>query len=129
MTESEYSSKVRLLILQILLQHQQSLVMKNKDLDIKKLLVEPVIDIEVMNNCQSNTFLKLNAPTVSKLTVRNLRFFVEEWLSEGIPNVPKEETTIITLANYYYSKRIKELEEKELPTLRSEAKELFDRLK
>lgn len=128
MTASQYGNNIVLLILQIILQHQHSMVGRHKELDIKKLMVEPVIDAEVLTKCQNHTMAKMYAPDIKNLTLRNLKFLVEEWFTTGVPDLPEEPVTLVTLANYYYSLRIQELNEELIPKIRADAKELIAEL-
>ncbi|KAL3233432.1 SWR1-complex protein 7 [Nakaseomyces bracarensis] len=119
-----YGSNMVLLVLQIILQHQHSLVGRDKDLDIKKLMAEPVIDAEVLTKCQNHTMIKMYAPELAKITLRNLRFLVEEWFA-SVPELRREDVTLVTLANHYYALRISEIED-DLPKIRNETKAIIN---
>ncbi|EDO18730.1 hypothetical protein Kpol_1055p87 [Vanderwaltozyma polyspora DSM 70294] len=118
-----YPSNVILLLLQIILHRQQSISHKDKKKDYNLLLVEPVIDTEVLKEFQNHKLVKLHAPDMCNIQLRSLRLLVNEIFEKGIPevegNIP---VNIVSLANYYYAKRIKQIEDVELPRLRNEMK-------
>lgn len=128
MTANQYGNNIVLLVLQIILQHQHSMVGRDKELDIKKLMAAPIIDAEVLAKCQNHSMIKIYAPDITKLSLRNLRYLVEEWFTAGVPELPQEEVSLVTLANYYYSLRVKEIEDNLLPKIRTDARHIITEL-
>ncbi|CCH58599.1 hypothetical protein TBLA_0A08090 [Henningerozyma blattae CBS 6284] len=141
----QYSSNVILLLLQLILYHQESLSHRNKKLRLPNLLVDPIIDEAILNEFKNHTLVKVYAPELCKIQLRSLRMLVKEIFSVGFNieenedningNVKQENVSysdsnqkqdtiinVITLANFYYDKRITEIE-KRLPEIRDEMQE------
>lgn len=126
----QYPSNVLLLLLQLLLQRQQSLVNHDKSLDLAQLLKEPVVDREVQVQFQKHKLVRMYSPELCDVHLRGLKGIVCDLFAEGIASDTDQdqaETTVITLANYYYNKRLAELAEIELPELRQEIKSVLQR--
>ncbi|QLL33250.1 hypothetical protein HG536_0E01610 [Torulaspora globosa] len=124
----EYPSNVILLLLQLLLQRQQTLAHHDKSLDLTQLLREPIIDKEVLAQFQNHKLVKMYSPELCNLHLRALRGLVTDLFTYGIPGaegLDAQETNVITLANYYYNKRLAELTLTQLPELRQEIKSLL----
>ncbi|QLQ80808.1 hypothetical protein HG537_0E01630 [Torulaspora globosa] len=124
----EYPSNVILLLLQLLLQRQQTLAHHNKSLDLAQLLRDPIVDKEVLDQFQNHKLVKMYSPELSNLHLRALKGLVTDLFTYGIPSAESpqgQETNVITLANHYYNKRIGELTLIELPELRQEIKNLL----
>lgn len=83
--------------------------------------MEPIIDRALLVEFQNHTLVKMYAPELQTLQLRSLKSLVNEVFELGTPDVKStDETpvTVVTLANYYYTKRIEELQNYQLPMLR-----------
>lgn len=125
----EYPSNVILLLLQLLLQRQQTLSHQDKSLNLTELLKDPIVDKEVLVSFQSHKLVKMYSPDLCYAHLRSLKSLVSDIFMFGVPSDETDEgdpITVITLANHYYKKRLKELEQEQLPQLRQEMVELFN---
>lgn len=118
----DYPSNVILLLLQIVLQRQQFLAHQDKTLDLDSLLREPIIDRVILTEFQNHKLVKMYLPDFVTLQMRGLKSLVNEVFEEGIADGNSDDDagiTVISLANHYYAKRIRELESSELPALKT----------
>ncbi|CCC72120.1 hypothetical protein NCAS_0J01410 [Naumovozyma castellii] len=115
----QYPANVPLLLLQIILQRQQVLAHKDKNLHMETLIKDPIIDDEILNQFISHKLIKIYTPDLSHMTKRSLKTMVNELFVEGL-STSQDPVTIVTLANYYYERRVKELETELIPQLKSQ---------
>lgn len=120
----DLKSNIALLLLQIILYRQQELCHNNKSIKYTDLLINPVLDDSILKSFSTHKLVKLYAPELHDLDLPRLTAIFHELFFQGIPDI-KEPITIITLANYYYDKRIQELERDEIPKLKHQ---LTDRI-
>ncbi|AQZ18256.1 SWC7 (YLR385C) [Zygosaccharomyces parabailii] len=117
----EYPSNVKLLLLQILLRRQQTLAHQDKSLELTELLREPIVDKEALQQFQSHKLVRMYCSELCAVSTRTLKSLVSELFQIGIPvqaETPHDPVTLITLAEYYYSQRIEEIESQQMPELR-----------
>ncbi|CAI4035283.1 hypothetical protein SMKI_12G4330 [Saccharomyces mikatae IFO 1815] len=120
----DYPSNIVLLLLQIVLQRQQTLAHRDKSLHLQELLREPIIDGDILMEFKKHKLVQFYGPQYCHdISLRGLKTLVKDIFANGIPNVtPHSETnepvTVVALANYYYVQRINELQETELPQLK-----------
>lgn len=123
----EYPSNVILLLLQVLLKRQQTLAHQDKSLNISHLLKEPVVDKDVLVQFQTHKIVKMYSPDLCNIQMRSLKSLISDLFERGLPADETEEgeeiVDVISLANHYYIKRMKELEQNQLPQLRKEIME------
>ncbi|CCK69033.1 Swc7p KNAG_0B06030 [Huiozyma naganishii CBS 8797] len=122
---STFPHNVALLLLQILLQRQQYLAHRDKSLQLKSLLKEPIVDAQVLEQFTSHKLVKLYSPELQDVTLRTLRAMVGQLFVEGAEELSDQQITVITLANSYYNKRIQQLETQLLPQLKQELVQLL----
>ena len=127
---SDYPYSVILLLLQIVLKREQALAHDNRKLSLDKLLTDPIIDDVILSEFQSHNLVKLYAPELCKVSLRRLKALVREVFDAGIPPDTSSQTsekvvTVVTLANYYYERQLKYLEQEELPRLKREMLQLL----
>lgn len=120
--EMDYPTNIKLLLLQLVLEEQEKLAHSSKKLQLADLMTEPIVDAETLERFTKHPLSQLYAPELGSLTVRGLRSAVRDLFDGGVADdtgvaVP---VTVVTLANYYYAKRIQELEKDELPKLKEE---------
>ncbi|CCD27112.1 Swc7p NDAI_0J02200 [Naumovozyma dairenensis CBS 421] len=129
-----YPSNVILLLLQIILQRQQVLSHKDKSLNLQTLLQDPIIDNEVLQQFNSHKLVKLYCPELSSMTRRTLQAMVHDIFQSGFgatSSSPLEEQyanipiTVASLANFYYDKRLNEIQQEELPKLEQQLKDQY----
>ncbi|CAR26541.1 hypothetical protein ZYGR_0H03550 [Zygosaccharomyces rouxii] len=116
-------SNVKLLLLQILLRRQQNLAHQDKSLSLPQLLREPIVDREALQEFQSHKLVQMYSPELCTVPLRTLKNMVSELFERGLPhraNDPDEPVTIVKLAEYYYSERIQEIQDDQLPKLREQ---------
>ncbi|GAV52524.1 hypothetical protein ZYGR_0AG05150 [Zygosaccharomyces rouxii] len=119
----DYPSNVKLLLLQILLRRQQALAHQDKSLSLPQLLKEPIVDRESLQEFQSHKVVQLYSPGLCTVSLRTLKSMVSELFERGLPyktEGPDEPITIIKLAEYYYSERIQEIQDVQMPRLREQ---------
>lgn len=120
----KWDYNVRLLLLQIVLERQETLVQEDKSLQLSELLVDPVIDVEVWTKLITHPVLLYFAPELQEIQVEDLQDEVKALFEEGFPpdceEFEDEDVTVVSLANFYYAKRISELENDKLPVLKRE---------
>lgn len=124
----DYPSNVILLFLQVILQRQHQLVHDDKTVSIEDLLVHPIIDSKILNDLQNHKLTKLYTPMLCTASLRTIKTLFNDIVEAGISaddsikvkeeRLP-EEVNLVALANYYYGKRINELESIEIPALRN----------
>lgn len=118
-----YPYNIILVLLQIILHRQQVITHKNKNLKYEELLENPTIDNETLIEFQHHKLVKLYSPDLCDIQLRRLKTMVIDIFEEGIPHLSSSESlNLITLANYYYAKRIQEIEETEIPELFNDIK-------
>ena len=113
-----------LLLLQIVLQRQQTLAHRDKSLDLQELLREPIIDNDILAEFKKHKLVQLYGPQYCcDISLRGLKTMVTDIFASGIPNAAQpsgndQPVTVVELANYYYMQRINELQNTELPQLK-----------
>lgn len=122
----DYPTNVILLLLQLILQRQQTLAHQDKLLDLTALLKEPLVDKQVLGQFQNHKLVKLYAPELCSVHLRILRGLVSDIFQNARSDQDSsEDITVITLANHYYNRRIEELTVVELPRIRQEMTNLL----
>ena len=128
---TDYPYSVILLLLQIVLKREQTLAHDNRKLSLDKLLTDPIIDEVILSEFQSHNLVKLYAPELCTVSLRGLKALVREVFDAGIPHDTSSQhsgkmvVTVVTLANYYYERQLKYLEQEELPRLKREMLQLL----
>ncbi|KAK5780381.1 Swc7p PWA37_002656 [Arxiozyma heterogenica] len=134
---SELPPNIVLLLLQIILAHQQELCKLDKTLKLEYLLVDPILENEVLQKFTKHPMLKLYSRPTQNLTLRKLKTLVAEIFDNGFQikyvddnNVDFSELSdrynketipnVISLANFYYEYRIIQLEKKLIPRAKSD---------
>lgn len=119
-----WSNNICLLLLQIVLERQQSLAHTDKTLELSQLLIEPVIDINIWTKFITQPIVIYYSPKLQDIKLEELQKQVDDLFQIGFPSDCKEfedvEITVISLANFYSMKRIDELENEKLPFLKNE---------
>ncbi|CCE61901.1 hypothetical protein TPHA_0B02290 [Tetrapisispora phaffii CBS 4417] len=130
---ANYPDNVILLLLQIILERQQNLshIFQNQKANkekYEKLLERPIIDQEILSRFVTDKLVIMYAPELCEMQLRSLKTLVLDIFNKGIEGEDKESilVNVITLANYYYYKRIKDIEETRLPELRSQMKIILE---
>lgn len=119
----DYPSNVKLLLLQILLRRQQTLAHQDKSISLPQLLKEPIVDRESLQEFQSHKLVRMYSPELCAIPLRTFKSMVSKLFEEGLPYKTEgldEPITIIKLAEYYYSERIQEIQEVQLPRLKEQ---------
>lgn len=136
----DYPTNIVLLLLQIVLAEQEQLAHQIKNASLEDLLKDPVVDSKVLSQFTQHQLVKLYAPELAHMSLRGLKSVVRDVFDKGIPKEFIEKTqesdenndfssvTVVTLANYYYSKRISELQDGQLPELKKQIQEAFKEL-
>ncbi|SMN22673.1 similar to Saccharomyces cerevisiae YLR385C SWC7 Protein of unknown function, component of the Swr1p complex that incorporates Htz1p into chromatin [Maudiozyma saulgeensis] len=113
----EYPTNVVLLLLQLVLEEQEKLAHTNKKFKLEDLMTEPLVDSVVLKKFVEHPLVHLYAPETENITLRGLKSIVRDIFDQGLDgttdNNDKGSTpvTVVTLANHYYAKRIRELED------------------
>lgn len=119
----EYSTNVILLLLQILFRHQEILAHGNKSEEFNRYLAEPIIDERVLDTFTNHKLVKIYEPELCSIQLRGLRMLVEDlFLLSPEQETAGKEWDVLSLANFYYAKRIAEIEQR-LPEIRGQFKE------
>ncbi|CAB4257266.1 similar to Saccharomyces cerevisiae YLR385C SWC7 Protein of unknown function, component of the Swr1p complex that incorporates Htz1p into chromatin [Maudiozyma barnettii] len=124
----EYPTNIVLLLLQIVLEEQEKLAHRNKKFKLDDLLTEPLVDAVVLEKVVRHPLVHMYSPDIENTTLRGLKSIVRDIFDQGIDessNTKNEDSTpvtLITLANYYYAKRIHELEGT-LPNMKDQIQE------
>lgn len=85
------------------------------------------MDKEVLTQFQNHKLVKMYAPELCNVHLRLLKSLVADIFMTGTPgDETHDDTTVITLANYYYNQRIEELTQDQLPRIRHEIAELLN---
>ena len=118
----DYPTNIKLLLLQLVLDEQEKLAHDKKNLQLATLMTEPIVDANTLERFTKHPLTQLYAPDLHSLTVRGLRSAVRDLFDNGLPQTAGEPipVTVVTLANYYYMQRIKELEQDQLPKLKEQ---------
>lgn len=118
----DYPTNIKLLLLQLVLDEQEKLAHDKKNLQLATLMTEPIVDANTLERFTKHPLAQLYAPDLHNLTVRGLRSAVRDLFDNGLPQTAGEPipVTVVTLANYYYMQRIKELEQDQLPKLKEQ---------
>ncbi|GCE98737.1 SWR1-complex protein 7 [Zygosaccharomyces mellis] len=119
----DYPSNVKLLLLQILLRRQQTLAHQDKSISLPQLLKEPIVDRESLQEFQSHKLVRMYSPELCTIPLRTFKSIVNKLFEEGLScktDGLDEPITIIKLAEYYYSERIQEIQEVQLPGLKEQ---------
>ncbi|CAI4644382.1 BCN_G0039320.mRNA.1.CDS.1 [Saccharomyces cerevisiae] len=117
-------SNIVLLLLQLVLQRQQTLAHRDKSVDLQTLLKDPVIDNDVLVEFKTHKLVQLYGPQYCRdISLRGLKTMVIDIFANGIPRNAQssgndQPVTVVDLANYYYMQRINELQNTELPQLK-----------
>lgn len=124
----DYPSNVKLLLLQILLRRQQALTHQDKSFSLSQLLREPIVDRELLQEFQTHKLVRMHSPELCTVPLRTLKSIVSDLFEAGLPHRtdgPEEPVTVVSLAEYYYSKRIQEIRDTQLPELRQQMLQYF----
>ncbi|KAG0672391.1 SWR1-complex protein 7 [Maudiozyma exigua] len=118
-----YPDNVLLLLLQITLDEQKLQAADHPKLKYSRLLQEPIINDTILKQFTGHLVVETFAPELKNLTLRGLRSAIKDVFDEGIKgrDGKKVNSTVnlVTLANYYYAKRVAILESA-LPGMRDE---------
>lgn len=118
----DYPTNIKLLLLQLVLDEQEKLAHDKKNLQLATLMTEPIVDANTLERFTKHPLTQLYTSDLHNLTVRGLRSAVRDLFDNGLPQTAGEPipVTVVTLANYYYMQRIKELEQDQLPKLKEQ---------
>lgn len=119
----DFNDAVILLLLQITLYRQQELSHQDSSLEVDKLLLDPKVDQTILNKFISHKMTKLYTPELTNINLRSLKMLLTDVLDQTELDGEKN---LITLANYYYSKRVSFLEEEKLPGLVAQIRQEID---
>ncbi|KAH3899924.1 uncharacterized protein SCODWIG_00149 [Saccharomycodes ludwigii] len=125
-----WDSHIILLLLQIVLHRQQYLCHKDSNLSEVECAKNPVIDDFIFNTFINHKLVKYynimskntrNSVVPTDLTLEELKQIVRSIYSRGLPqNENNDPNTLVALCNYYYFKRIDELENNILPKIKKQ---------
>ncbi|SCW01804.1 LAFE_0E07624g1_1 [Lachancea fermentati] len=115
----DLKNNIALLLLQIIFYRQQELCHLDKSLDSDTLMTDPIIDDAILHKFRNHKLVELHAADLSGIRLRILKNLVKELFEKGLPD-DEGPVNVVSLANFYYSQRIRELESEELPKIRNE---------